>query len=112
MVVTGIPYAVEGIGQFKTRVYAVFSRQGTVDVLDENEKGALVADFFRLNQPLAAYVRGYVERVRTIARLAGPTLDDGFSLAILYQPGSADQPHGLEMEYGRRKLSQYEAPCE
>jgi hypothetical protein len=43
MVVTGMPYGVSGVGQFKTTVYAVFSGQGNMDVPDETEKTALVA---------------------------------------------------------------------
>jgi hypothetical protein len=107
-----MPSGVRGIGQFKTTVYAVFSGQGNMDVPDETEKTALVADFLRQNETLTKYVRGYVERIRSVARLADPTLDEGFNLAILYQPGAGDQPHELAVisrQYGRVKLAQHEA---
>jgi hypothetical protein len=109
--VSGMPYAVDGWGQFTSPVYAVFCRFQNEGVPDEDEDRALIAEFLRLNPTLSDYVRQLSERGREVARVNDALLDDGFNLVVVHDPGSADAAHEVEVlrhGYGRTNLAQHE----
>jgi hypothetical protein len=109
--VSVIPSGVNSLRYFLTPIYAVFFSREENNVPDENEKLALIWNILRLNPTLSEYVRGYMNRVREVIRVALTELDDGFSLAVLHEPGSGTCAHEIDVIRrgdGRMKLSQFE----
>jgi hypothetical protein len=106
-----MPYAVDAFGQFGSLVYTVFARYENTGIGDQSEEADIIAEFLRRNETLAQYVRELAERVRRVASMSKACLDEGFNLAILHQPGSADVAHEVEVvrkDYHRKKLLQHE----
>jgi hypothetical protein len=109
--ITGIPYAVNAMGQFQTTVYAIFCRNEDRDSLRSPEVARLIDEMLTLNPTLRQYVRDRVDAVRRAAQVTIPDLDEGFNFAILAEGSTRLVPselQAIDVEYGREKLSQWQ----
>jgi hypothetical protein len=109
--ITGIPYAVDALGQFQTTVYAIFCRNEGGELVQGLEVERLVDEMLSLNPTLRQYVRDRVDAVRRAAQVTIPELDNGFNFAILAEGSARLVPSELEaiaLEYGREKLCQWQ----
>jgi hypothetical protein len=68
MFISGIPYAVDALGQFKTPVYAVFCRHDHLPKEVTREIQELMARFLALNDTLREYMR---DRLNTGTNMIG-----------------------------------------
>jgi hypothetical protein len=109
--VTGIPYAVDALGQFQTTVCAIFCRNEGGQSVRGLEMWRLVDEMLSLNPTLRQYVSDRVDAVRRAAQVTIPELDDGFKFGILAEGLARLVPSELEtiaLEYGREKLGRWQ----
>jgi DNA polymerase III delta prime subunit len=101
---------VDTFRQFRTPVYAVFSRRDLALSTSPGDIQEIIALLLSKNKTLRRYLRDRLNSVREIANVSMNEPDEGMNLAIFNAEGPLLEDHQMEvlrMSYQSEKLSQF-----